>query len=269
MQAKGLQRCYVAMAIGPQRALRAKRTLRKRGASTSETALRAVKKCRRLAVGLAQGLILPVAGRWCSTVGVDTTSQDRRLLVVSLTTTSDRVGRAHVALESLLRQSLKPDVLILWLSESDPILKPTSDRMANLMRLSKRGLSVKWTQDVGPHTKLLPALREYPKEVIVTADDDVVYPRSWLEKLYLTHLGYPSCIVCYRGWTMSCDPDGNLLPYTEWPEHTGRGPSLSLFPTGRDGVLYPPLSLSREVHDETAMRELAPTADDIWFKVMT
>ena len=32
------------------------------------------------------------------------------------------------------------------------------------------------------HTKLVPALKAFPNDILVTADDDVFYPVNWFEQ---------------------------------------------------------------------------------------
>ena len=34
--------------------------------------------------------------------------------------------------------------------------------------------------------------------MIVTADDDTLYPEDWLKNLINVHNNYPNCVVCYR-----------------------------------------------------------------------
>jgi hypothetical protein len=60
--------------------------------------------------------------------------------------------------------------------------------------------------------------------------------------------------------------NGEILPYEHWMRNiTGVKPSFCNFFTGAGGVLYPPNSLICEVFNESAFKEIAPNADDIWF----
>jgi hypothetical protein len=66
-----------------------------------------------------------------------------------------------------------------------------------------------------------------------------------------------------------CDNGSSLEGYNSWPEFTSEKASMNLFPTGKDGVLYPPRSFTNEVFNESAFKELTPFNDDVWFKAMS
>lgn len=188
-------------------------------------------------------------------------------LVLSLTTTPGHLERADIAIATLLSQSLAPDRAVLWLSDE------IADRpLPRAFRpLLAAGLEVRHVPDVGPHTKLVHALSAFPDAAIVTADDDMFYPRDWLAQLDASYRRAPAYIHCHRAHRMRVDaatgvPDG----YMAWDLGAPGvlGPSQLLFPTGVGGVLYPPRSLAPQVADVEAFRRLCPTADDIWFKAM-
>lgn len=195
-------------------------------------------------------------------------------LIVSLTTIPERIGTIHLCLESLLRQSIKPDRIILWLSESNEPSRPkisAGELPPALTKLVQRGLEIRWCEDIRSFRKIMPALRAFPDALIVTADDDIFYPRNWLRKLYAAYQREPQYIHCHRAHLIKYNPSGVPLPYRQWnflaPGH--QGPSLDLFPTTGGGVLYAPGHLHREVLNEQAFLELCPKADDVWLKVMS
>ena len=195
-------------------------------------------------------------------------------ITVSLTSTSERIERVHQTVESLLNQELKADKVVLWLSQEpyliDKGINP-EDLNASLCSLLDHGLEIRWTKNTGPYRKAIPILRESDADggVLVTADDDIVYPSDWLKNLIKYHLAYPGAIICYRGFYMKGFSEGKLTPYMRWKRHKGKEPSLSVFPTGKDGVLYPANSLNQEVFNESKYLALAPTADDVWLKAMS
>ena len=63
--------------------------------------------------------------------------------------------------------------MILWLADSE-FPDREKDLPQNLMRLCKEGLQIKWTKDVKSYKKLIPAIKEFPEAIIVTADDGVL-----------------------------------------------------------------------------------------------
>jgi len=186
-------------------------------------------------------------------------------LIVSLTTIPERIHKVHLCIESLLRQALKPDYLMLWISIPEHKIPEKLDR------LKQRGLQIRLCKDLGPYTKIIYTLKENPQSIIVTADDDHFYPKNWLKQLYGAYLREPQHIPCHRAHLMTEKPDGKLKKYQEWHWLSPgiQEPSLLLFPTGIGGVLYPPHSLSEEVLNEEVFMRLAPYHDDAWLKGMS
>ena len=194
-------------------------------------------------------------------------TQQKRIpsVIVSLTTIPERMHKVHLCIESILRQSLKPDYLMLWVSVPEDKIPKKLDR------LKKRGLQIKFCKDIRSYTKIIYTLKENPQSIIVTADDDHLYPKDWLKQLYDAYQRDPHYIHCHRAHLMIKDPGGKFKKYKEWHWFSPgiQGPSLLLFPTGIGGVLYPPNSLSEEVLNEEVFMRLAPYHDDAWLKAMS
>jgi hypothetical protein len=187
-------------------------------------------------------------------------------LIVSITTIPSRFDKVYLCIESLLRQSCKPDQLLLWIS--DTVKQDAIPR--SLTRLTRRGLQIRFCKDIRAYTKVIHTLREYPDAIVVTADDDRLYPADWLKQLYDAYLRDPSCVICHRAHLMTWDAAGNLESYNNWklkaPGVTG--PSMLLFHTGTGGVLYPPGLLPGETLNEKVFMDICLTNDDIWLKAM-
>lgn len=185
--------------------------------------------------------------------------------IVSLTTIESRLDKVYIAIESLLHQTMKPKKIVLWINEE--IKNKKLPR--TITRQLSRGLEVKYVRDVGPHTKLIYALKEY-NEVIVTADDDILYPANWLLQLDRSYKAVPDAIHCHRAHEITFSPTGKIRPYEDWLfEKVRYNHSLTVFPTGVGGVLYPPGSLHKDAIREDLFEELCPKADDVWFKIMS
>lgn len=193
-------------------------------------------------------------------------------LTVSLTTTSRRIDRVHEVIEALLAQTVTPARVILWLS-TEPHLVDNGVREQDVpgslraLQDAQARFAIRWTRNLGPYRKLLPALETFG-DTIVTADDDTRYPPSWLAELIAMHRQYPDAVCCYRAHRMLVNDAGEFVSYWRWPAFDSLAPSLDCFPTGKDGVLYPPGSLHDDVFDAEKFLVLAPTNDDIWFKTM-
>jgi len=200
--------------------------------------------------------------------GVEPDSE--RNIVVSLTSYPARMPEVHYALFSLLKQSLKPNTILLWLGE-EQFPNRERDIPEKILALQKNGLDIRWTKDIKSYKKLVPALREYPDAVIVTADDDVFYIRHWLELLYAEYQrnSFAPMIYAHRAHRIQVSPEGRILPYSAWlaaPRACAQeGPSWFNFATGTGGILYPPHVLHSDVFNEELFLQIVPSADDIFF----
>lgn len=189
-------------------------------------------------------------------------------LIVSLTSFPQRMYDVHYCLYSLLTQQLKPDKLILWLAESQ-FPNKEKDIPQKVLSLKENGLEIRWCEDMGAYKKLLPSLKEYPDDIIVTADDDLYYPEDWLKKLYEDHLKYPETIISQRAREILFNEDGSIKGYNEWPLFTdGSEPSFLNFSTNGAGTLFPPNSLNKEILNYNLAKKLSPSSDDIWIWIM-
>lgn len=184
-----------------------------------------------------------------------------RPLYVSLTSFPQRYAVLPITLRSLLAQSLRPDAVLLWLTDAERRSLPS-----DVSRLERRGLTIlSGDADLRSYAKLVYALAAHPEAVIVTADDDTYYWRGWLASLVAAHRREPRAIWCHRAHWITLDAQGSARPYADWEQRTSRLEGDRLFATGVGGVLYPPGALHPDALDRGAFGRLAPTADDLWF----
>ena len=185
-------------------------------------------------------------------------------LVLSIASHPPRFGRVRFTLLCLLRQTIAPEQLVLWVPAGTAAQLPRPVRL-----LARRGLEIRETTALGPHTKLVPALAAFPDSFIVTADDDVYYPAGWLEELAAAHDPAAPTILCRRAHRLRLLGDGGIAPFGEWERDVQDAGAVEarvdLVPTGVGGVLYPPGSLHPDVLDTELIRRLCPTTDDFWF----
>lgn len=204
-------------------------------------------------------------------VPVDGLNHEKReeQIVVSLTSFPARIGGVAAVVGSLLRQTLKPDKILLYLAGEQ---FPDRALPKELARLRDLGLvEILFCEDLRPHKKYFYAMQEYPDAVLVTVDDDVLYRPTLLEELHRSYERFPACVSCTRAHKMRFDRQGNLLPYWDWIHeyHYAIGvPSHRLLATGVGGVLYPPRCFSEEAFDAPLIKELCLSADDLWLKTM-
>lgn len=198
--------------------------------------------------------------------GLNTAQRDEEY-IVSLTSFPGRIEDVWIAVECLLRQSFKPDKIILWLALSQFPDKKIPD---SLERLKTRGLEVKFCEeDLRAHKKYYYAIKNYPGANIITVDDDLYYDKYLLENLHLLHKNFPGYIVTNRAHKIKFDSNGKLRPYRRWSHNVStKKASHFLVATGGGGTLYPPSSLDKEVLNKEIFKRICFLADDIWLKCM-
>lgn len=193
--------------------------------------------------------------------GVNENQKREPEIIISLTSYRERFKDLPATLYSLLNQSLKPDRIILWLNEE---YEELTNLPYEITQFIKNGLEIKFVKDLGPYTKAIYSFKNYNNSIIVTADDDIYYPKNWLKKLYLSYIAHPKDIHVHRAHKVDLN-----LPYEKWEKHVvAETAEYGNFLTGVGGVLYPPCCFSKEVLREDIFLTQAPTADDIWFWVM-
>lgn len=181
-------------------------------------------------------------------------------LIVSLTSHPARFSTLAQTLKGILRQTVRPDATILWISRED-----FSQLPSEVLHFEKFGLEIVQCRNMRSFTKVVPALQAYPDSFIVTLDDDVYYGEDHIEKLISVHQQHAPRIVCHRAHRVQLTPSGHPLPYKDW-ERTSREELVSAYalPTGVMGILYPPNVFHEEVCDQKIFSRLCATADDIW-----
>ena len=194
-------------------------------------------------------------------------NSERRMpqLIVSLTSYPERIQTVCKPINTLLRQSVKPDRLILWLAEEE-FSDKEAELPSSLLSLKDLGLEIKWCKDLKSYKKLIPALYEFPNDIIVTADDDIYYQKDWLESLYNAYLKDPNKIYTKRADYISVnDNDINIYGHVANNRYISSYGNKML---GGAGTLYPPKTLYKDVLDENLIKTLIPTHDDIYFWAM-
>jgi len=190
-------------------------------------------------------------------------------IIVSLTSFPARIEGVSIVIENMLNQTIKPDQILLYLAEEQFPNKVLPDKL-KLLEEENACFNIKYCDDLKPHKKYFYAMQEYPKDIIITVDDDIYYPLDVIEKLLDSYKRYPNAVSCMRGHTIKMYDEETYAPYKKWKEPkriVGR-PSILTLPTGVGGVLYPPGCLATEVFNKDAIKSTCLFADDLWLKWM-
>ncbi|WP_156173864.1 hypothetical protein [Cupriavidus basilensis] len=202
-------------------------------------------------------------------------------IFVCLTTISSRLASVHKVVESIL--SAKFDLIDyevrLYISNYPYLLDKgcgeITDQLKNLVRKERGRFSIHYVDNSGPYRKILPIINhvyslppaDFLGSLIVTADDDTLYPKDWLDGLYRC-FKERKCVIGYRARSIVFD--GNSPDkYRKWDKVIRVNPSIRNVLTGKDGVLYSPFHFHPKVRDVVSAVKYAPKADDLWLKAHT
>ncbi|MBD5294457.1 MAG: glycosyltransferase [Bacteroides sp.] len=189
------------------------------------------------------------------------------MVIVSLTSFPAAISYAVGAIRSILRGEVLPDKLVLYVTLADFAPGEMPRELLDLQESEPRFEIRDYPRDIRSYRKLVPALKDFPDDVIVTVDDDVDYHPSMLRRLLELHAKYPDDIIAHRAKIILPSK-----PYRKWPKlrwydfliKSDRA-GFNVIQTGVAGVLYPPHALKQEMIDPELFTRLAPTADDIYF----
>jgi hypothetical protein len=187
-------------------------------------------------------------------------------LIVSFTTYSKRIHDVHLVIESIGSQTCRPNRLILWLDEEEFNI----DTIPEVLRLQiKRGLEIRFCQNIKSYKKLIPTIKAFPNANIITIDDDILYPFDMIELLVKEHKVHPNVVIGHRVHKITFDSKNEVAPYNNWEyEIDDANISNLIFPVGVGGIFYPKTVFSDAFQNSELFLKLAPSADDVWFKIM-
>ena len=123
-------------------------------------------------------VILPIVLKnTCKTILRPSTNEE---VILSLTSFPLRTGKLWMVLES------KPSRIIVWLSKCQ---FPTEESVpVSLLNYREKGVDIEFVEeDYRSHKKYHYVVNRFPNSVLVTLDDDILYPSTMLENLLVAH----------------------------------------------------------------------------------
>ncbi len=194
-------------------------------------------------------------------------TMQKKQVIVSLTSFPAALSFATQAIQSILDGSVQPDKIVLYLTAQQFPNSKIPSELQELLTLNSIFEIRFYDKLIRSYTKLIPAIQDFPNEIIVTIDDDVRYHKNMLKYLLSRHKKYPNAIIGHRIRRIRYN-----ARYKSWKLYKRISvlkfsfkPSFRNLQTGVGGVLYPPHSLSKEMLRPEVFMQLAPTVDDIWF----
>lgn len=187
-------------------------------------------------------------------------------LVVSLTSFPDRINIVWMTIDSIIRQTLQPKCINLYLSKMQ-FPKQLEDLPNKLLKMQSMGLNIIFVEDdLRPHKKYYYAFQEYSDKCVVTIDDDVYYRSDLLKHLWALHLKFPNFVVANQGVVFNNISDS----YSSWriSDNARMKPLHNAVAIGCGGILYPcSLFKNKEIFNDQLIKELSLSTDDLWLKV--
>ena len=198
--------------------------------------------------------------------GINLDVSRKEKVIVSLTSYGRRVNNVvPYAIISLLNQTYKPDLVILWLDKDnwkkDNIPTP-------LQELSQKGLTIRFVEDLYSYKKHVPALEAFPDDIIITVDDDFYYKPNFIKQLINAYEKDPNRIYTHRAHRPTFDKNGGLLPYNKWIPMISNSKQSPIFATTGGGCLFKSSLLYKDATNKSLFTKLCPKADDVWFYFM-
>ena len=188
-------------------------------------------------------------------------------VIVSLTSFPAAIDYATLAIKSILQGTLLPDKLVLYLTFDQFKQYGIPEELRKIEKENDIFEIRDYPQDIRSYRKLIPALKDFPDDVIVTVDDDVNYDKDMLKDLIEMHKLYPDAIIANRAKIADTSKPYRKWKKLRWYDFLSERIKIDphIIQTGVGGVLYPPHSLKPDMMDENLFVRLAPTTDDIWF----
>ncbi|HBQ7726649.1 glycosyltransferase family A protein [Klebsiella pneumoniae] len=192
------------------------------------------------------------------------------MISVNITTTSNRTSLCAATIYSFYNQSIRPDIINLWISK-EPYLSDDGftevPKFVEELNMICNLIKVHFVKNTGPYRKILPALKEASDDdVLVYADDDVIYSFKWLEELYNEFIKHNrEYVVASRVRMMKRNFTGNYCSYSMFPVITENIIMNNDFLiTGVGGAVLMKKHIRDEYLTNEDYLEIAPKTDDVW-----
>ena len=114
-------------------------------------------------------------------------------IILTMTSWKKRIKYCHKTIEILLTNSLPPYKLILNLAKEE-FPQKNLELPQNLLNLLKYdNFEIFWVEENNNvFKKLIPTINRFKEDLIITVDDDVIYPNNMIEKVIMLYRKYGS-----------------------------------------------------------------------------
>ncbi|MBN2322400.1 MAG: hypothetical protein JXQ30_01600 [Spirochaetes bacterium] len=184
-------------------------------------------------------------------------------LLVSLTTIPDRIGGIEKTIDSIARQTARPDSVYLTIPQVCRRQPKKTYEIPPRVREDPFVRVIATDYDYGSSMKLLGALQEEkdPDSIIITVDDDHEYDERFVETLLDFERVRPESALGFNGWMVDPLVEENRYVFIEeYADDPIRCDVLE----GYRGVLYKKRFFDGSVFDYGGFPKEAHMVDDVW-----
>lgn len=190
-------------------------------------------------------------------------------IIVTLTSIPSRMDFLPYTIKSIYNQTVEPDFIILYLAKSDFNDDTLPQSLKNIVG---DRLIIKYVEDLRSHKKYYYTLCNYPNDIMITIDDDIIYSEKLIYNLLKKYEENPNSVVCSRSNIINRFGD-NPMSYNTWrgiEEYEKRKiiNNRDIFFTTGGGTLFPNWLLTKESIKKEKFMKLTTTADDVWLNYM-
>ena len=106
-------------------------------------------------------------------------------IIISLTTWNKRINNIPVVLDTIFKQTVTPDLVVLNLAIDEVVPEDVQHY------IDSHSIEVNRVSDTKVYKKLIPTLKKYPNDCVISIDDDWLYPDGMIEDFVKMHNRYP------------------------------------------------------------------------------
>jgi hypothetical protein len=203
-------------------------------------------------------------------------------IILSLTTIKSRVKNLPKILTSILNKNILQYTIHIFYSNSKNIYDEgcSDNDLFDLMKFINKNndenkdvkIFLSETVNIGPYRKLIPALKLYKDNIIITIDDDEIFENNIVDCFVETYQKH-KCIICSIGRIIDIGNWKNMndtINYYEKIFVTDK-PYMNILPEGYGGILYHSNMFDDEFikFDFNSLDNVTIKNDDIFFRYYT
>ena len=113
-------------------------------------------------------------------------------VIVSMTTWKKRIQNIPIVLKSILSQTQQPDKIVVNLAKDE--FNNESGIQSDVLKFMKdNNIEINWVdEDTKVYKKIIPTLLKYKNSLILSIDDDFIYPKNMIKDFYQIYKQYPN-----------------------------------------------------------------------------